>query len=352
MPLLTTTIGAYPKPDFVTVPDWFRAGGPNADDPTGAYTAFMRRADREAIVEMLDRGTRAAVRDQVEAGIDIPTDGEIRRDNYIYYHCRHIAGFDFENLTEKVMRTGAWTARVPTIRAPLAPGEPFLPRDWRIAQAETDRPVKITVPGPLTITDSVADAHYGDERAVGRALARALNAEIRALAEAGCRWIQVDEPLFARYPEKALAFGIDNLARCFDGVPEGVARVMHMCCGYPETLDQDDFPKADSTAYFTLADALAEASVVDAVSIEDAHRHNDLSLLERFGRIRVILGVVAVAQTRIETVEEIEARLRAALEHIEPERLIVGPDCGLGMLSREIAIAKMRNLAAAARALP
>ncbi len=351
MPLLTTTIGAYPKPDFVTLPDWFRLGGPSVEDPTGAYTAYMRKAGDE-LQEILDRGTFAAVRDQVEAGIDVPTDGEIRRDNYIYYHCRHIEGFDFENLTEKVMRNGAWTARVPTIRGPLAARAPFLPRDWRVAQDATDRPVKITVPGPLTITDSVADAHYGDERAVGRALATALNAEIRALAEAGCRWIQVDEPLFARYPEKALDFGIENLARCFHGLPKGVVRVMHMCCGYPEALDQDDFPKADRAAYFTLADALSEADVVDVVSIEDAHRHNDLSLLERFGRIKVILGVAAIARSRVETVEEIIGRLRAALEHIEPERLIAGPDCGLGMLSRPTAIAKMRNLVAAARAVP
>ena len=274
MPLFTTTIGAYPKPDFVTLPDWFRAGGPNAEDPTGAYTAYMREAGDD-LDETLDRGIFAVVRDQVEAGIDVPTDGEIRRDNYIYYHCRHMDGFDFEGLTEKVMRTGAWTARVPTIRSPLAAGAPFLPRDWRVAQAATDRPVKITVPGPLTIADSVADAHYGDERAVGVALAEALNTEILALAEAGCRWIQIDEPLFARYPEKALDFGIENLARCFHGVPEGVTRVMHMCCGYPEELDQTDFMKADRAAYFTLADALGEAGVVDAVSIEDAHRHKD-----------------------------------------------------------------------------
>ncbi len=351
MPLLTTTIGAYPKPDFVTLPDWFRAGGPNAEDPTGAYTAYLREADDD-LEEILDRGTFAAVRDQVEAGIDVPTDGEIRRDNYIYYHCRHMDGFDFEGLTEKVMRSGAWTARVPTIRGPLAAGAPFLPRDWRIAQDATDRPVKITVPGPLTITDSVADAHYGDERAVGTALAEALNTEIRALAEAGCRWIQIDEPLFARYPEKTLDFGIENLARCFHGVPEEVARVMHMCCGYPEKLDQTDFMKADRAAYFTLADALGEAGVVDAISIEDAHCHNDLSLLERFGRVKVIFGAAAIAQSRVETVEEIIVRLRDALDHIEPERLIVGPDCGLGMLPREIAIAKMRNLVAAARAVP
>ncbi len=352
MPLLTTTIGSYPKPAYVEIPDWFRCGGPNTDDPTSTHTAFMREAGEEGkdIEEMLARGTREVVLDQVGAGIDIPTDGEIRRDNYIHYHCRHLGGIDFDDLTEKVMRTGAWTARVPTITGPIEAGVPFLADEWRAAQAVTDRPVKITVPGPMTIADTLADEHYGDEKAVGVDLAEALNAEIRALGEAGCRWIQVDEPLFARWPDKAVAHGIDNLERCFHKVPGGVTRTMHKCCGYPDKLDQADFPKADRAAYFTLADAL-EATSIEVVSIEDAHRHNDLALLERFARIRVIFGAVAIATTRIETADEIVARLEAALEHIDPERLIVAPDCGLGMLDRETALAKLGNMTAAAGAL-
>lgn len=349
MPLLTSTIGAFPKPEYVEVPDWFRCGGPNSEDPTGAYTAYMREHG-DGIEEILARGTRDAVLDQVNAGIDVPSDGEIRRDNYIHYHCRHIAGFDFENLTEKEMRTGAWTAWVPTITGPLAAGAPFLPDDWRCAQAVTDRPVKITVPGPLTIADTVADAYYGDERKVGVALAEALNTEIRALAEAGCRWIQVDEPLFARYPEKAMAYGIDDLERCFHGVPKGVTRSMHMCCGYPERLDQEDFPKAERKAYFMLAEALDESSI-QAVSIEDAHRHNDLALLELFKTTRVMFGSVAIAKTRVEPVDEIVSRLRASLDHIDADRLIVVPDCGLGMFDRATALAKLTNLCAAAKAV-
>ena len=350
MPLLTTTIGAYPKPDYVTVQDWFRHGGPGTGNPTGGASAQPAEAGGEA-EEAFDRATREAVADQTGAGIDIPTDGEIRRENYIYYQCRHMAGFDFARLTEKAMRAGAWTAIVPAVTGPVTAGEPFLPRDFRIAQAATDKPVKITVPGPLTITDSIADEHYGDERKLGAALAVALNAEIRALADAGCHWIQIDEPLFARYPGKAVDFGIENLERCFHGVPEHVTRVMHMCCGYPERLDQDDYLKADVGAYFTLADALEKSSTVQAVSIEDAHRPNDLALLDRFRHIKVIFGVVAIAATRIEEVEEIRARLADALGHIDADRLIAAPDCGLGMLSRETTIAKLRNLCAAAQSL-
>ena len=164
MPLLTTTIGAYPKPDYVEIPDWFREGGPGAGDPTTKYTEFMREAD-EDLEEKLVRGAEQVVRDQVEAGIDVPTDGEIRRDDYIHYHCRHLDGIDFESLTEKAMRTGAWTARVPTITGPIRAREPFLPREWRIVQAMTDKPVKVTVPGPMTVTDSIADDYYGSTRA-------------------------------------------------------------------------------------------------------------------------------------------------------------------------------------------
>ncbi len=348
-PLLTTTIGAFPKPDYVKVPDWFRHGGPSTEDPTCGGAAFPAEIGGE-VDEMLTRGTRDAVLDQVTAGIDVPTDGEIRRENYIHYHCRHLEGIDFDRLTEKTMRAGSWTARVPTITGPIKAGAPFLTRDWRIAQEATDRPVKITVPGPLTVADTIADAYYGDERKVAAALAAAVNAEIRALAEAGCRWIQVDEPLFARWPDKALAYGMDNLERCFHGVPDTVTRAMHMCCGYPEKLDQPDYLKADRDAYFTLADALEETSI-QAVSIEDAHRHNDLTLLERFKTIRVIFGAVAIAQTRIETVEEIVERLTDALGHIDADRLIAAPDCGLGMLSRDIARAKLANLCTAAKSV-
>ncbi|MDJ0980612.1 MAG: hypothetical protein QNI94_03255, partial [Kiloniellales bacterium] len=205
-------------------------------------------------------------------------------------------------------------------------------------------------PGPLTVADTVADRHYGDERRLGAAMAEALNAEIRALAAAGCRWIQIDEPLFARYPEKALDFGIENLERAFHGTPGEVRRVVHMCCGYPDKLDETDYLKADRSAYFELAGPLDDSSV-DAISIEDAHRHNDLALLERFGGTTVILGAVAISQTRIESREEIQDRLAGALRHIEADRLMVAPDCGLGMLDQDSVRAKLRNMTAAAAAV-
>ncbi len=348
MSLKTTTIGAYPKPGYIPTPDYFRQASLNDPGFTQAYDDFIEHAPQDLEQRYL-RAAGEIIGDQVDAGVDVVTDGEVRRDSYIHYHCRHLSGFDFTRLTNKVMRGGAWEIPVPTITGPVRAGEPFLPHDWAAAQSQTDRPVKMTLPGPMTIIDSTFDAQYGDEPALARGLAEALNREVLALARAGCRYIQIDEPVFARYPQKALAFGVDGLERCFHGVPDTVVKIVHMCCGYPDRLDNEDYPKADPGAYFKLAPALDEAAGIDQVSIEDAHRHNDPALFERFRRSYVILGVVAIARSRVEPVEAIRARVAAVLGHIDPQRLVLAPDCGLGMLPRETARLKMRNLAAAAR---
>lgn len=347
MAITTTVVGAYPKPDILPAFDWFQAdGGPDTSHPTARYAEAIREMGQAAEARFVEAAAEV-IRDQEEAGIDVVTDGEVRRENYIYYHCRHLAGFDFENLTEQDVRGGNYRAWLPTIRGAVEAGEPFLPHDWRAAQDVATRPVKVTLPGPMTIGDSVADVFYGDPRMRGEALARALNAEIKALADAGCRHIQIDEPLFARRVDDALAYGFEHLEICFDGVPAGVQRAVHMCCGYPDRLDREDYPKAPRESYFELAPAI-DASSIQAVSIEDAHRPNDLALLELFRDTTVIFGVVAIAKSRIEPVEEIAARLAAAREHIDADRLVAAPDCGLGLLGRERARMKLANLAAAA----
>jgi len=185
---------------------------------------------------------------------------------------------------------------------------------------------------------------------LGRDIAAALNVEVRALADAGCVHIQIDEPLFARKPAAALDYGFENLERAFHGCPKKVQRTVHMCCGYPDKLDRDDYPKADPDSYLRIADTI-EDSTIDVVSFEDAHRHNDLSLLERLPSTKVIFGVVAIARSEIESVDAICERLVQALQHIDAERLIAAPDCGLGLLGRELTMAKLRNMCSAARAL-
>ncbi len=347
MQIQTTTIGAYPKPDYVPIPDWFQEESTTIKDPTKALDNCSACQGPEAD-ELLDRATREVILEQVQLGIDVPSDGEVRRENYIHYHCRHMEGIDFKHLTRKAMRDGQWVVDVPTIAAPVKAGSDFLVRDWRVAQAVTEHPVKITLPGPLTIIDSTSNAFYVDDRKLAAALAAALNVEVRNLAQAGCRWIQIDEPIFAREPDKALAFGIENIERCFQGVPAAVNRAIHICCGYPDRLDSDRYEKAPTENYFRLAPALDEAAL-DVVSIEDAHRPNDLSLLELFENRIIILGVIGIARSRIETVEEIASRLRDATEHIDRERLMAAPDCGLGMLSRRQVESKLKNMVEAAK---
>ncbi|MGI9520858.1 MAG: cobalamin-independent methionine synthase II family protein [Hyphomicrobiaceae bacterium] len=353
MAIPTTCIGSFPKPRYVPVRDWFQVENgltTTSGDVTRGYSMAMAQVGTISD-ELFDRATREAVEDQVACGITVPTDGEQRRENYIHYHCRHFDGFDFVGLTRRVLRDGAYEAELPTIRGKVVPkGIHFLGRDFKVAQAATERPVKLTVPGPTTIMDTCVNEFYHDERQLAFDLADALNFEIRALANAGCLFIQVDEPLFARNVERALSYGVECLDRCFDGVPVEVTRVMHMCCGYPEHLDDTKYHKADPRTYFELAEAV-DASTVHQISIEDAHRHNDLSLLEKFTASTIVLGCVAIAQSRLEETEEIANRLNVALRHVEKDRLVAAPDCGLAMLGRDLAMKKLKNLCDAAAAI-
>jgi len=341
----TTTIGAFPKPGYVPITDWFT----NTDgDFTGAY---LRERDEagEDLESLLDRATAEVVADQVEAGIDIPTDGEIRRENYIHYQCRHFDGIDFERLTPVQMR-GTTDSLLPTVTGRIGFGSSPLAHDFEVAQASTARPVKMTIPGPMTIIDSTADEFYEDDPALAADLAAAINRQITSLVDAGATWIQVDEPVMARKPDLALAWGIDTLARCFEDVPPHVTRVTHACCGYPNHLDQPDYVKAPIGSYLEIAEAL-DAAPIDAISIEDAHRHNDLTdLLPRFANSTVIFGAVAIATSQVESVEQIRRRLGEAAE-LAVGGVIAAPDCGLGYLGRELAITKLRNLSEAAHSL-
>jgi len=349
MSITTTCIGAYPKPDYVAIGNFAETGAP--DDGVTRDFSYTQDDAAEVPEDLLLRATAQAIRDQLACGVDIPTDGEQRRENYIHYHCRHLQGIDFARLTRKVHRNGAAVADLPTIDGRIEPrGDHFLDRDFRIAQGFSDKPVKITVPGPLSIIDTTANQHYASERELAFDLADALNFEIRALAAAGCSYIQVDEPLFVRKVDDALAYGVECLERCFDGVPDDVTRVMHMCCGYPGHLDDENYLKADPACYRQLARAV-DASSVQQVSIEDAHCLNDLELLEDFTRTAVILGVVTIASSRIESSDHIAQRLRQALQHIDRSRLLAAPDCGLMMLGRELAMAKLKNMCDAATSI-
>ncbi|MGR3290911.1 MAG: cobalamin-independent methionine synthase II family protein [Paracoccaceae bacterium] len=353
-PLETTTIGAFPKPDYVPVRDWFdisrETGGMNTSQTTMDYTADSKQ-NSNAHEALFIRAAKEVIDIQLRAGVSIPTDGEVRRENYIHYHCRHLAGFDFEHLEHRVLRDGAYQADLPAIRARVShSGNHYGAHDYHASQGVSARPVKFTLPGPLTIMDTTADCYYNDRPRLNADLAETVNREILALVDAGCQYIQVDEPLFAREVDDALAFGMEGLERCFHGVPKSVTRIVHMCCGYPDHLDDTDYKKADPNSYHRLASAIDDAAF-DQVSIEDAHCCNNLTLLDKLQNKTLIFGSVAIASSRLENVDEVEARLRDVLTHIDRDRLVVAPDCGLGFLSAELAEQKLTVMCQAAARL-
>ena len=347
--MLTTVIGAFPKPSFLKITDWFNAsGGTDTANPTKFYQEEINQMGSEADKNFF-KATKQVILDQEDCGIDILTDGEVRRENYIHYHCRHLEGVDFDTLTEKVARTGNYKCWLPTITNKVKAKEEFLVSEWKQNQSLTSNPVKVTIPGPMTITDTIANTHYNSDEEMGNDLAIAINVEIKRLVDAGCKFIQVDEPLFARKPDNALAFGIKNLEKCFEGITqENVDRATHICCGYPDKLDAINYPKAPLDSYKKIAKALDD-SIIDSVSIEDAHRHNDLNLLKDFKKTKVIFGLIKIADSKIETEEEIEVRINEALKFISKEQLIAAPDCGLGHLTKELAMSKLKVMSSAVK---
>ena len=340
--MLTTVIGAYPKPSFLQLPDWFNAeGGTDTLKPTVDYNNAIKKMGEDAESIFL-KAAAEVINDQIECGIDIVTDGEVRRENYIHYHCRHITGVDFNTLTEKIARTGNYKCWLPTIVAKVEAQDSFLVHDWKVSQKLSSKPVKITIPGPMTIADTIANTYYKSDDKMGFDLAEVINVEIKRLQKAGCKYIQVDEPLFARKPQQAIDFGIDNLAKCFEGLENTeIEKITHICCGYPDKLDVINYPKAPLDSYKKIAKAL-DASLIDSVSIEDAHRYNDLELLRNFTKTKVIFGLIKIASSQIETKEEIENRVLDALNYIDKQQLIAAPDCGLGHLPRQLAIEKLK----------
>ena len=347
--MLTTVIGAYPKPEYLKITDWFNAqGGTDTANPTKYYTQEVHQMGDKA-EELFAQAAGEVIKDQIDCGIDIVTDGEVRRENYIHYHCRHITGIDFDTLTEKVARTGNYKCWLPTIVSKVEAQDSFLVHDWEVAQKVSSKPVKITIPGPMTIADTIANTYYTSNDKMGFDLAEVINVEIKRLQKAGCKYIQVDEPLFARKSQQAIDFGIDNLAKCVDGLDNTIIeKITHICCGYPDKLDAVDYPKAPLDSYHKIA-SLLDQSIIDTVSLEDAHRYNDLSLLESFSKTKIIFGLIKIASSEKETVQKIQSRVEEALKHISKEKLISAPDCGLGHLPRDIAKYKLSTMVEAVK---
>jgi 5-methyltetrahydropteroyltriglutamate--homocysteine methyltransferase len=329
--LTTTLVGSYPQPDWLVDRELLRSRM-----PARVRARDLWRVPEANLEQAQDDATVLALRDMERAGIDVVTDGEIRRESYSNRFATALDGMDAENPGLVPGRTGRLT-QVPRVTGPVRRREPVLVRDVRFARANTDRPLRVTVPGPFTMAQQCQDDHYGDERALALDLASAVNAELKDLAAAGADVLQIDEPYLQARPERARAYALEAIERALDGVPGLTA--LHTCFGYAYVVHDrpDGYPFLDE-----LADCAA-----DQVSIESAQQRLDPAIVRRLGRKIVILGVLDLADdSPVESPAEVAARIRAALAHVEPERLVLAPDCGMKYLPPAVAQGKLRALVA------
>jgi len=325
--LPTCLVGSYPQPEWLID----RARLSKQVPRVRARDLWLVAPDKLEAAQ--DDATLLAICDQERAGVDIVSDGEQRRESYSNHFATALDGVDIDNPGTTMSRTGRPIA-VPRITGPVRRRQPVGVRDTQWLHANTDRQIKATVPGPFTMSRQAQDDHYGDEEAVAMAFADAVNGEIKDLFAAGADVVQVDEPWMQQYPDKARAFGLAALNRALDGVSGTVA--VHLCFGYAAVVH--DKP----TGYSFLAEL--ENSKAHQISIEAAQPRLDLAVLRNLPSKTIILGVIDLADMTVETPPVVAARIRAALVHVPPERLVIAPDCGMKYLPRAVAYGKMKAM--------
>ncbi len=331
--LPTTVVGSYPQPDWLI--DRARLGGRL---PPRVRAQELWRIPPELLEQAQDDATLLALRDMERAGIDIVTDGEMRRESYSNRFATALEGMDLEHPGTALDRTGHPNP-VPRVVGAIRRGRPVQVRDVEFLRAHTDRVIKATLPGPFTMSQQAQDDHYGDEEALAMDLAAAVNEEMHDLFAAGADIVQIDEPYLQARAEKARRFGVRAINRAVLGAPGTTA--LHTCFGYAHIVH--DRPRG----YPFLAE-LAETAV-DQVSMESAQQDVDLAVLRDLPGKTVIVGVLDLAdESPVEEVATVAARIRRALDIVPPERLVLAPDCGMKYLSRDKAFAKLQALARAA----
>jgi 5-methyltetrahydropteroyltriglutamate--homocysteine methyltransferase len=331
--LLTTVVGSYPQPDWLV--DRTLLG---SRLPPRTRAPEIWRVPAEYLEEAQDDATLVAIRDLERAGIDIITDGEIRRESYSNRFAAALEGMDVDNPGVALDRTGHPNP-VPRVTGPIRRVNPVLLRDARFLRANTDRPIKVTIPGPFTMSQQAQDDHYGDEEALAFDLAVAVNEEVRDLFDVGVDVVQLDEPYLQARPEKAKRFAIGAINRAVGGVTGTTA--LHTCFGYAHVVH------SRPNGYPFMAE-LAEAAV-DQISLESAQQGVDLAILDGMPAKRFIVGVIDLAdESPVEDVETVERRIRAALRHVPPDRLLLAPDCGMKYLPRQKAFEKLQVMVEAA----
>ena len=337
-PFLTTVVGSMPKPVWLMEQIPLNEKGKQLHGK-GADWNFTG----DLLVTAMDDATRVTLHDQENAGIDIVSDGEQRRRSYLTYITSRLGGFDYEVLTKKWTRNRRRLAEVGRCIGPVRRTEPLLVDDLEFLLAETDRPVKITMPGPMTVVDSTADEHYGDEAAMAMDVADALNAEARALDAMGAAVIQFDEPVFSRYPKKVKEWGVVALDRCLEGVTNAKTAA-HICYSYP----MPGVPRPIVDSYPVILEAL-EGSKIDQLALEFEASRLDPKLLRLCPSKTIMFGCIDNGINEVETPEYVAGKLLAAAKYLPAEQILAAPDCGLVPLPLEVARAKLRAMVSGAQ---
>ncbi|WP_433034778.1 5-methyltetrahydropteroyltriglutamate--homocysteine methyltransferase [Actinomycetospora sp. CA-053990] len=336
LPLLPTSlVGSYAQPDWLI--DRAKLAG---RFPPRVRAKELWRVAPEFLAQAQDDATLLAITAQEDAGLDVLTDGEIRRESYSNHFATALDGVDVDNPGSALDRSGHPNP-VPRITGPIARPRPIQVDDLRFLRAATDHTIKMTVPGPFTMSQQAQDDHYGDPEAAAMAYAAVVNAEVRDLFAAGADVVQIDEPYMQARPEAARAYGLAALDAALDGVTGTTA--VHICFGYAAIIHER--PEG-----YSFLPELA-GSPVQQISIETAQSGLDLGVLRDLTDKTIILGVLDLSDPAVETAETVAGRARRALELLPPEQVVLAPDCGLKYLPRDAAEGKMRALAAGAALL-
>jgi 5-methyltetrahydropteroyltriglutamate--homocysteine methyltransferase len=331
----TSLVGSYPQPDWLI----------DRDKLAGRFPPRVRarelwRVDPEHLAEAQADATLLAIKAQEDAGLDIITDGEIRRESYSNYFATALDGVDIENPGTALDRSGHPTP-VPRVVGPIERHRPVGVDDIRFLRTHTDRTTKMTIPGPFTMSQQAQNDHYPDDEALAMAYAEACNAEIVDLFAAGADIVQLDEPYMQARPDAARAYGLMALNRALQEV--GGTTAVHICFGYAAIIH-------DRPSGYSFLPELAECTC-DQISIETAQSGLDLGVLGDLADKTIILGVIDLSDETVESADVIAARVRRALPFVAAERIVVAPDCGMKYLPRAAAEGKLRAASAAAAQL-
>jgi 5-methyltetrahydropteroyltriglutamate--homocysteine methyltransferase len=328
--LPTTVVGSYPQPDWLV-----DRAGLQAHGVPRVHAHDIWRIPAPLLEQAQDDATILAIRDMERAGIDIVTDGEIRRESYSNRFALALDGIDADTPGEVVAQFNRATP-VPRVVGPIRRRAPVELSDVQFLLRQADRATKITLPGPFTLSRQARNEYYRDEAELTMDYAVAVNRELRELKACGVDVVQLDEPWVRTDPEKALRYGIPAINRALEGI-EGPT-VVHICFGYAAVVKQQK-----PTGYSFLPQ-LAD-TVAQQISIEAAQPRLDLGVLRDLSGKQIMLGVLDLGDTNVETPETVAERIRAGLKYVAPDRLIPAPDCGMKYLPRDVAFGKLKSLA-------